>query len=409
MRVLLVSVGTVGDTLPFVGLGQELRQRGHEVTFLGSGPFRHLADAAGIEFGELISVAEHLRETEQRRRWGNGLVAMREGLANLLRDVRTTYRAIEMRNEPGRTVLVASGLMFGARIAQEKLGIPLATMHLQPACFRGEDEPFTSSSWLGRAANAGNYWLADQVADTFLAGPINRFRAELGLPKARKIMGGWWNSPQLVLGAFPSFLAPKRERWPAEVRFAGFPLYHGVSTFDEEERLAAYLVRGESPLVFCPTSAVRDVRQFVRHSIDTADALGRRAIVLTPHVEHLPQVLPRGVEHFRFVPHERILPHAAALIHNGGIGTAAAALAAGIPQLIVPSILDQFDNARRLKHLGVAEVVRAKSYDRARCWAALNSLLANPSVAARCEHFAVACRQQRGLATMADAVESLRP
>ena len=49
-----------------------------------------------------------------------------------------------------------------------------------------------------------------------------------------------------------------------------------------------------------------------------------------------------------------MLPRARALVHHGGIGTTAQALAAGVPQLIMPLGFDQFDNAARCRTLGVS-------------------------------------------------------
>jgi UDP:flavonoid glycosyltransferase YjiC (YdhE family) len=54
------------------------------------------------------------------------------------------------------------------------------------------------------------------------------------------------------------------------------------------------------------------------------------------------------------VPLGQVLPRALALVSHGGIGTVSQALAAGIPQLVMPLGFDQFDNAARLERLGVA-------------------------------------------------------
>ena len=51
------------------------------------------------------------------------------------------YAAIEKLYEPGRTVVAAGSLVLGARIAQEKLGITLASVHLAPSMFRSIDLP----------------------------------------------------------------------------------------------------------------------------------------------------------------------------------------------------------------------------------------------------------------------------
>lgn len=54
------------------------------------------------------------------------------------------------------------------------------------------------------------------------------------------------------------------------------------------------------------------------------------------------------------VPYNWLFPRCAAAIHHGGSGSTAAALHAGIPQVICPFILDQFYWAERMFWLGVA-------------------------------------------------------
>ena len=62
--------------------------------------------------------------------------------------------------------------------------------------------------------------------------------------------------------------------------------------------------------------------------------------------------------HVPYAPFSALMPRLRALVHHGGIGTSAQALAAGIPQLVVPFAHDQFDNAARLRRLGVADTLR---------------------------------------------------
>ncbi|XP_031124577.1 sterol 3-beta-glucosyltransferase UGT80B1 isoform X2 [Ipomoea triloba] len=54
------------------------------------------------------------------------------------------------------------------------------------------------------------------------------------------------------------------------------------------------------------------------------------------------------------VPYNWLFPRCAAAIHHGGSGSTAAALQAGIPQVICPFMLDQFYWAERMFWLGVA-------------------------------------------------------
>ena len=72
----------------------------------------------------------------------------------------------------------------------------------------------------------------------------------------------------------------------------------------------------------------------------------------------------------------------------------AQALAAGIPQLVMPMAFDQFPNAARLESLGVARSLRPKAYRAPAVARALGELLNSPEVAKQCK--AIAGRFQGG-------------
>ena len=97
------------------------------------------------------------------------------------------------------------------------------------------------------------------------------------------------------------------------------------------------------------------------------------------------------------------------MVHHGGIGTCAQALRAGIPQLVLPWGVDQFDNALRLKKLGVARVgnyltARAGSLRRGLTW-----LLETEEVVAACRHHAARLAEDDPLAATVDAIEAHIP
>jgi len=76
---------------------------------------------------------------------------------------------------------------------------------------------------------------------------------------------------------------------------------------------------------------------------------GGRGRFLTRYPHQLPAPLPPFVRKCAFAPFTELFPLCAALMHHGGIGTTARALAAGTPQLILPLAYDQPDNAARVK------------------------------------------------------------
>ena len=87
------------------------------------------------------------------------------------------------------------------------------------------------------------------------------------------------------------------------------------------------------------------------------DALaGVRARVLVTVGRHADPAelgpLPANVHVERWVAQASVMPHAAAMVAHGGAGTTLAALAAGVPLVLLPLSADQPINARRVAELG---------------------------------------------------------
>src|SRR5205823_5729755 len=116
--------------------------------------------------------------------------------------------------------------------------------------------------------------------------------------------------------------------------------------------------------------------------------LRRRGLLLTRFPEQVPEGLPETICHVAYAPFSQVLPKAAALVHHGGIGTTAQALAAGIPQLVMPMAHDQPDNAARLERLGVGRTLYPKAYRGPAVAQRLGELLASEQVARCCREVA---------------------
>lgn len=106
-----------------------------------------------------------------------------------------------------------------------------------------------------------------------------------------------------------------------------------------------------------------DVKKLVQMAIDLCKEANCRAVVTAgwtdlsdPDYGH---ILRPFIENMTLIvisqaPHDWLFPRMHGLIHHCGVGTLAAGLRSGVPQILCPVMLDQFHNADTIKSLGCA-------------------------------------------------------
>jgi len=401
MRLLVSTFGSAGDVFPMLGLALALRGRGHDVTFATNPYFEEPARRHGLPFEPLGTAEQFLAVVRDP-----GLWKPRTGFRVVFEGQRAGFREQYALHERLRLPGVTNLFGFGALMAREKLGLPVVTVHLQPSVLWSNVEPpefpgVSGPRWLRRLLYAAGikYFAQPTVARAF-----DPWRAELGLGPTPRV-DRWWHSPDGVVCLFPDWFGPPQPDWPPNVVTTDFPLWNDGSDAGLPDDLAAFLDAGEPPLAFTPGSANVHGRAFFEAAIDAAQRLGRRALLLTKFPEQLPAALPPGVRHVAYAPLDVLLPRTAAFVHHGGIGSMSQALAAGVPQLVMPLAHDQFDNLARAKKLGVGDGLGVRQFTGRRVAATLVRLLGSADVAKACRTAAARLTARDGLTRAAAAVE----
>jgi len=205
---------------------------------------------------------------------------------------------------------------------------------------------------------------------------------------------------------FSRVLGQPQPDWPPHTVLTGFPFYENGEG-DLDPALRKFLDHGEPPVVFTlGSSAVLDPGQFYEESLRAVRRLGCRAVFLTgPDPASRPAELPDSVFVAGYAEFSSLFPHAAAVVHQGGIGTTAEAMRAGTPSLVVPFMHDQPDNAFRAKRLGIARVAARAKYNAEVAERDLSLLLSRLEYAARAREVAALIACEHGLNAACTAVE----
>lgn len=392
MNFLLISLGSRGDINPFISLALALKKRGHNATIITSEAYEKLITNLGLPFISCGSAEEYDEVIRHPNLYDPKKVFfLFEKI--VLGPMPLLYRILA-EFDPKNTILVATSLMLGARMAHEKCKLPLVTICLQPQVFWSAEKPSVFSTG-NRALQRLPFFLRRffcalidrYLIDRVLSLHINQFRTELGLPKIHHSLSRWSHSPQKIIGCFPDWFAQPAADWPANLELTGFVHYDENPDESLSPKILNFLSAGEAPLIFTYGTFVTQGNHFFKTSLEAARKLGRRSIILTQHPEQLPRLDAKNEMIVSYVPLKKLLPHAAAIVHHGGIGTISQSLAAALPQLIVPMSFDQPDNAFRLEKLGVSTTIPSKKYSVNRAARALQKLLNSHEIKSQCLHY----------------------
>lgn len=305
MIFVLATLGSIGDVMPFLAVAGGLRARGHRVVLASNAGYAQLVQSAGFEMAVIWDRgARDLDDVlirDPAAAWDRVRSEMFEPATAPARAAIAHYAS------QGPCAVLASWSVYGAALAHRDLGVPLTTAYLSPHA-----------------------------------------------------VGAAGNGPGQRIGFFPDWF------WAAEpppgMAMTDFPMPDDAQLPPLPPDLEAFLAMGPPPLLFIPGSFMRQAGDFFAAALKACERLGLRGVFLSPYQDQIP-VLPPTVRHYRYVSLQRLAPRAAAIVHHGGIGTAAQAMRAGLPQLLSPVFFDQFDNAARLEKLGVGRRLGADMAD----------------------------------------------
>lgn len=358
MRLVVATLGSAGDLHPFLAVARAAVERGHQVLFLSQEVHRAEVIAQGVPFEAIVSNHDHERAISHPLIWhpvkGFGVLWRHVAVPAIDPTVAILERLCRQAGPPWR--VLASPLVVGARLALD-LGWPLrlTSAHTAPAGLRSASHPMfihgrcVPACWPNALRRSLWAWLDHSKLQPMAAPMLNRWRAGRGLPEIPgSVFSAWIHSPQANVALFPHDFGPMPEDWPLRqpISFTGFPLYRGHAIPDLDAELSQWLAAdADRPLLVAyPGSAPTPAASTIRALAAEAVKQGARCLELSAEDCATEPFLARRKQ----INLSPALSQAKLVLHHGGIGITAECLAAGRPQLTLPSAYDQFDNSWRL-------------------------------------------------------------
>lgn len=311
MHVLVSTLGTRGDFELFLILAHALRRRGHEVVVATSPFFCTRVRDDGFEW---VAVGAGSRED---------LIEVVRSLAAVPDPVERTRAMVSrwIRRELGAGMPRLTAAAGAADYVVTNLRIML----------RRGDETIPTATVL--------YDPPTSPADLVIPRPPDADRRVIDLV------------------AMPQALVDPCGQWGPGFAFTGFWLPPPVEWTPPRE-LRAFLEAGPPPVIVTMGSmAMQEPATLVRAVAEALARSGRRGVLMRGWFRDAAG--SRNLLVVDDAPYGWLFPRAACIVHHGGTGTVAAALAAGVPSILLPQISSQVQYGRMLTEAGVATGVFA--------------------------------------------------
>jgi rhamnosyltransferase subunit B len=413
-RILIATLGSLGDLHPMLALGLELKQRGHSVTVASTEYYRNRVEGLGLSFHSLRpdwdpTDQELIRQCADLKSGPEILV--RKLVLPHLPDIYEDLLAAASEAD----LMIAGELVFAAPLVAEKLKMRWVSEILSPTSFFSAYDPslLVNVPALYRLRNSGlmvNRAILKfgKLASWHWWAPVRALRRQQGLRvKCDPIFKDKF-SPDLVLALFSSSLAQAQPDWPRQTLLPGFVFFDGAAPDGDFAGIEDFLAAGEPPIVFTlGSTAVHWPGNFYAASAAAVRKLGKRALLVgvepgSGHWRESDDVLA-----VKYAPYSLVFPRAAAIVHHGGSGTTGQAMRTGKPQLIVPFAWDQPDNGARVERLGCGLCVPRSTYSEETAANALGRLLTEPRFARVAAETAARMEQEDALREACDAIEAV--
>jgi UDP:flavonoid glycosyltransferase YjiC (YdhE family) len=353
MRIVLAAVGSRGDVQPMLALAQTFAARGHAPIVAAPPNFEAWVRSFGFDFAPVgvdiqVFLAEHSDVLT-----GNPVKMYKESSRYFNDQMPLQAKQLEPACEDADAILYG-GLAVVAPAVADHLRLPVLGVLYTSCMLPSSQHPPISIPWHGLPNWMNDLlWRANHFISNSLAlETLNAVRAGFGQPPVDQLRRYLFEDHPLVIAADEVLFPPDplwRERYP----YAGFIFFDDPAPLDPE--LDAWLADGEPPVfVGFGSMSGKGTDRVAGMIVEAVAATGRRCIVGAGWAGLGAGALPPGWRVVRDAPHALLFPRTAVVVHHGGSGTTAQALRAGVPQVLLPLILDQFHHAHRLHLAGIA-------------------------------------------------------
>ncbi len=346
-RIVLSSRGSRGDVHPIIEIAAELHRQGHQVRVCVPALFEPEVRRRGLPVSVLKEDSE-----ETMARMGAGLRAGWEALRWFSSNL-SEHITLLLRETAHCDVLVTSVNEPAATTVAEYRGIPHFRVAYAPIIPGSQPPPLIPWQGLPPMANRVLWRGVTGTSGVFVRSELERWRRALGLGPMGH-MEEYFAGRSRTLLTINRLLAPPAGDWRYDFEYTGYCHGPDPAAPPPDDDLRAFLDAGSPPVyIGFGSVSLPHPRRFTALILDGVRRAGCRVILAAGWTGLGSVDLPDTVYSVGEVDHAALFERVAGVAHHGGSGTVHTALRAGIPQFVMPQIVDQFYWGKRLFEMGL--------------------------------------------------------
>jgi sterol 3beta-glucosyltransferase len=409
--ITILCAGSRGDFQPYIALAQQLKTLGKAVRIAGQARYASFVTHYGIEFFAITADFDTLNvDPKLLAQAGNADNPLKMLLAfNKMKEygiyMVSDYFAACAGSEliiyhPGCAIGYFAAQLFGIP-AVLAAPFPMHRTRAYPSVVLYGRVPVNRLTVsLSYTMIQGMLWMAakDSVQG-FWRQRYGGLPDAFGMPFERHNQA---RQPALISCSNHVFARPSD--WNPHIHQHGYWVVAEETPYTPSAQLADFLADGDAPIYigFGSMTGLNSYPELRAQVLAGIAQSGRRAIV-----QGLGSDMPAGVLAVENVPHTWLFPRMAAICHHGGAGTTAAAVAAGVPSIVVPFANDQFAWGQRVCDLGVGTAPIPRKTLTASTLAAAIQQTSQPSLRAQAATLASQIATEQGALQCAQVVAGI--
>lgn len=368
MKVLITTLGSSGDLHPLIGIGLELKNQGHTVGFATSFYFKKQVEAQGFTYYEVYpNLDPHL---EDLKKFVTDPVKGPELLHKnyIFPELEKSYDSF-LKIIDDYDIVLSATLTYFAPIACEVKKKPWISICLSPMLFFSAYDPPILAVLPGLKkwyfSPGFNRWLFKTLfrfSSSWLK-PYHELRKKAGIKKDLNPFLKEGFSPYGTLALFSTQFGQPQVDWPNNVCVPGFCFYDNSQPPSNQEALLDFLKTNPQPVLFTlGTTTVMNPGKLYEVFMEAQKKTNFSCIILVgkENYEKYKKYQTDRIFVSDYISYSQIMPKCGLIIHQGGVGTTAQGIRSGNPMIIIPHCNDQYDNADRVRKLGVSQTIPYK-------------------------------------------------